>query len=202
MQDHGHARFASATAIEATERPTCPVSNKRHQGLIDVRYRGSGLPTINPNRSGSRRLISVSLALAWRHGCCAEEADALGHLWKRKRGEARATRRRDGTAFEFSIGGQDGIMRLTPCKIGPLWAACRSVDDATQLPRKRALLHAITCTHRRARARVLVHTYTRVRASSYGRSKCAVFSANSQRANLPLPREPPDLICRFRLADD
>lgn len=38
--------------------------------------------------------------------------------------------------FEFSIG-RGEIMRLTPCKIGPLWATCRSVGDATQLPRER-----------------------------------------------------------------
>ena len=88
----------------------------------------------------------------------------------RKRHEA--TRRRDGTAFEFSIGGQNGIMRLTPCKIGPLWAACRSVDDATQLPRKRALLHAITCATP-SRGRVTVRVYTP--SSSTDRSKCVQF---------------------------
>lgn len=64
-----------------------------------------------------------------------------------------------GTAFEFSIGGQGEIMRLTPCKIGPLWATCRSADDATQLPRKRALLRAITCTYS---AHTRIHMHTRV----------------------------------------
>lgn len=94
-------------------------------------------PNINLISPGRSYLTDTGCIWVRMHSAIPRPLDET----KAARGAAHET-----AAFEFSIGGQGGIMRLTPCKIGPLWAACRSAGDATQLPRKRALLHAITCT--------------------------------------------------------